>query len=543
MELNLKPKSLKLQGFAGIFYAFGRDTLFLDLKTIPAAAMLVCLIGPNGAGKTTILDNLQPYRVMPSRSTTLGPGGFSYWEQIKGPSALKELEWEHAGVDYKSVLSFRVAGKTNKADCYLYRYAEDSQQWVPVALPDGTLSDGKAATYDRCLDEILGPPERFFTAQFSAQKRKTIAQYEVGDIKSILASVLNLDDFHELSGKSNQVAKFIKQRLDQLNGELAEARKYDTEVALATDELNRIASIMVTAKAEESARVTTLEQARQTLSLLEAKRDTQARDIEERKFLTSQIANATTKASARRSELLTQTESQRKALLAEVGGCRTEQTRAEQTVANGEQELARQRAVLAQREKIVAAGDAVTAANVALADIDKGIEHAKQQLSTAAADRATMQRLVAERAALESQGEAQKQVVITLKQTAALIDEVPCRGSGLQGECKLLVNANKAAGAIPENEQALIQKRAAHKALVEQMKALQVTLDGHQATEGNLEQLQVKRRSVTDRRTPCWRRPSAAFRASRPTSQTTSVSVMPLSSARKRCVSRSSNST
>jgi exonuclease SbcC len=496
MELNLKPKKLKLQGFAGIFYAFGRDELVLDLTSIPAAAMLVCLIGPNGAGKTTILDNLQPYRCMPSRSTTLGPGGFSYWDQIKGPSALKELEWEHAGVDYRTVLSFRVAGKTTKADCYLYRLAADTGKWEPMALPDGTLSDGKAATYDLCVDEILGPPERFFTAQFSAQKRKTIAQYEVGDIKSILASVLNLDDFHDLSGKSNQVAKFIKQRLDQLNGELLESRKYDTEVAMANEEINRIASVLVTAKADEQAKVTTLEQARQALSLLEAKRDTQARDIEEHRFLTTQVTNATTKATARRLELLAQVDGQRKALQAEVSN-RTEQSRAEQVIANGEQELARQRAVLSQRENILAAGNAVAAANTTLAEVDNGIALAKSQLGTAAADRVTMQRLVGERGALQSQGEAQKQVIVRLKQTAALIEEVPCKGTGLQGQCKLLVNANEAAGAIPKNESDLVAKRQAYEALIGQIAALQVSIDGHLATEANLEQLQVKRKGIS----------------------------------------------
>jgi exonuclease SbcC len=498
MELNLKPKSLKLQGFKGIFYAFGRDTLVLDLKSIPAAAMLVCLIGPNGAGKTTILDNLQPYRCMPSRSTTLGPGGFSYWEQIMGTSALKELEWEHAGVDYRTVLSFRVAGKTAKADCYLYRLAEDTQKWVPMVLPDGTVSDGKAATYDRCVDDILGPPERFFTAQFSAQKRKTIAQCDVGDIKSILASVLNLDNFHELSGKSNQVAKFIKQRLDQLNGDLAEARKHDAEVALTTDELNRIAGTLVTAKADEQAKVTTLDGARQALSLLEAKIDTQARDIEERKFLTAQIANATTKAAARRSELLLQTDGRRKSLQAEVDTNSAEQLRAEQVITNGRAELVRQRAVLVQREKILAAGGAVEVASEALVDVDKGIEQARAQLRTAAADRAAMQRLVADKAALKSQGEAQTQVIVRLKQTAALIEEVPCRGSALQGQCKLLVNANDAAGAIPENESDLVAKRAAYEALVAKTRALQVTLDAHEATDVTLEELQRKRRDISE---------------------------------------------
>lgn len=496
MELNLKPKKLKLQGFAGIFYAFGRDMLFLDLTTIPAAAALVCLIGPNGSAKTTILDNLQPYRCMPSHSTTLGPGGFSYWDHIKGPSALKELEWEHGGIDYKTVLSFRVAGKTTKSDCYLYRLVEGSLDWQPVALADGTISDGRTATYDRCVEDILGPPEAFFTAQFSAQKRKTIAQYEVGDIKSILASVLNLDDFHSLSEKASRVQKFIRQRLDQLNGDLAEARKHDTEVALASDELKRIAVSLTTVQAEEQSRMTILDEARQALSLLEAKRDTQARDIEERNFLTAQVASATSKAAARRTELLTQTEGQRKAIQAEATSCRAERSRAEQMIVASEHELARQRAVLAQRASVLEAAQAVVTATSALAEVDQGIEQARQQLISAESDRATMQGLVAEKATLKSQGEAQSQAIIRLKQTAALIEEVPCRGTGLQGQCKLLVNANEAAGAIPSTESDLVAKRQAYEALVVRVKALQATLDGYVAIEARLQQLQAQRKSI-----------------------------------------------
>lgn len=438
----MKPKSLKLQGFAGIFYGFGRDVLYLDLRTIPAAAMLVCIIGPNGAGKTTIMENLQPYRCMPSRSTTLGPGGFSYWDQIKGPTALKELEWEHDGIDYRTVLSFRTTGKTRKADCYLYQFHPETQEWKPVVLPDGTVSDSKADTYDRCVEEILGPPERFFTAQFSAQKKKTISQYQVSDIKSILASVLSLEDFRGLSAKAGQVAKFIKQRLDTLNGDLLEARKHDTEVATANEELQRLAGSVATAKADEQARITSLEQARQELLHLEAKRDANGRDIEERQFLTSQIASVNSKASARRAELQQQFESQRNAITVETRNCQNEQQRAEQAMAAAQQELTRQRAVLAKRDSIVAAAGAVDAANASLAEVDKAIEQAQQELGSASQDRATMQRLVAEKATLKSQGEAQSQVIVRLRETAALIEEVPCKGSGLQGQCKLLVNAN-----------------------------------------------------------------------------------------------------
>lgn len=197
----MKPLKLTLQGFTGIFAAFGRDSLELDLQTIPQDAALVALVGPNGAGKSTILDSLHPYRVMPSRSSTLGPGGFSYWTQITGATAMKELLWENDGIRYRSLLSFKTTGKTQKSDCYLYQWDTGKGDWTPVQLADGTLSDGKSSTYDHCVDTILGPPEKFFTAHFSAQGRKTIASYGAGDIKSILASVLNLQGYRELAAK------------------------------------------------------------------------------------------------------------------------------------------------------------------------------------------------------------------------------------------------------------------------------------------------------------------------------------------------------
>jgi exonuclease SbcC len=497
MEIDVKPKSLKLQGFAGIFAAFGRDELFLDLGTIPAAATLVAFIGPIGAGKTTLLDNLHPYRLMPSRSTTLGPGGFSYWDQIKGPTALKELDWEHDGIDYRTELSFRVAGKTRKADCYLYQFHPETQAWKPVVLPDGTVSDSKADTYDRCVEEILGPPERFFTAQFSAQKRKSIVQYQVGDIKSILASVLNLEDFRGLSLKAAQVAKFVKQRLDALNGDLADARRHDTEVAIANEELQRIAGSVATAKADEQARVTSLDHARQALLQLEAKRDTLARDTEERQFLTSQISGASAKMATRRAELHQQFENQRGVLTVETRKCEDERQRAEQAIVAGQQELKRQRAIVEKRDAITVAASAVAAANAALVVIDEAIEQAQHGLANTALDRATMQRLVAEKAALQSQGEAQAQVIFRLKETAALIEEVPCKGSGLQGQCKLLVNANDAARAIPENEQQLGSKRQAYEQVKAQITALQAKLDGYRAIETSLDGLYAKRKAIS----------------------------------------------
>jgi exonuclease SbcC len=54
--------------------------------------------------------NLHPYRLMPSRASSLGVGGFSFYEHLAAPEAVKELSWEHGGKTYRSTLVLRQNG-------------------------------------------------------------------------------------------------------------------------------------------------------------------------------------------------------------------------------------------------------------------------------------------------------------------------------------------------------------------------------------------------------------------------------------------------
>ncbi|MCQ4380047.1 hypothetical protein NO113_19495, partial [Clostridioides difficile] len=81
--------------FAGILSGCGKSQITLDLSVIPEWATLVALVGMTGQGKTTVLDNLHPYRLMPSRCVGLRPTSFSYWDEIAEPLAQKQLDWSH----------------------------------------------------------------------------------------------------------------------------------------------------------------------------------------------------------------------------------------------------------------------------------------------------------------------------------------------------------------------------------------------------------------------------------------------------------------
>ncbi|MHA7916041.1 AAA family ATPase, partial [Alloalcanivorax xenomutans] len=168
----MRPLKLTLTGFKGIQAGMGLETFTLDLEREAGEASLVAIVAPNGRGKTTILDNLQPYRLMPSKlgdSTSYSPEAFSYFGHLVTPGdASKTLIWEHQGRRYRSLLEWKLRAKTQSTTAYL-QVMNAGGGWEPVTLPDGTSSDGKAKTYDRCVEGVLGSPRLYFTAAFSAQ--------------------------------------------------------------------------------------------------------------------------------------------------------------------------------------------------------------------------------------------------------------------------------------------------------------------------------------------------------------------------------------
>ena len=79
----MRPLKLTLEGFVGVRDGMKRDSVTLDLETLPDG--LIALTGPNGAGKTTIMDNLHPYPIMPSRASKLSVDAF--YSQMAAMSA------------------------------------------------------------------------------------------------------------------------------------------------------------------------------------------------------------------------------------------------------------------------------------------------------------------------------------------------------------------------------------------------------------------------------------------------------------------------
>jgi len=61
----MTPNALLLRQFLGIKDGMGLDEIYLDFSSLPDGTIV--FMGENGKGKTTMLDNMQPYRIMPSK--------------------------------------------------------------------------------------------------------------------------------------------------------------------------------------------------------------------------------------------------------------------------------------------------------------------------------------------------------------------------------------------------------------------------------------------------------------------------------------------
>ncbi|WP_175958002.1 SMC family ATPase [Burkholderia sp. BCC0405] len=420
----MRPLRLLLEGFTGVRDGMKRDSVELDLESLPNG--LIALTGPNGAGKTTIMDNLHPYRIMPSRASKLTVDAFSYWDHICGVQARKEFEWAHDGLRYRSTFAFRKPGKTGKADYFLFYRSMDGE-WRPVSLPDGTVSDGKSETYDRCVDAICGSLESFFTSVFSAQNRRPLASYGATEIKGLLAELLKIDHLRALSTKAADVAKALARHLVVVQQDLTtfsgkRERVEEARKAIATDAADIAAARdkRTTAQAE----IATLTQQHAVL-------------------VAKQGVNAGTAArlgelGARRGELQVSLQTLERDKQAE-------EKRFMQRAAALRETIAGHAAVIRQAELIRGASAARDEAQLCLGKAEALVQPLQNAIEELDAKRLRAATVESTLSGLESEGTTKAVLIRNLTEQSSVIGSVPCAGLDIHATCPLLAQARSAA--------------------------------------------------------------------------------------------------
>lgn len=187
---------LSLRGSIGIKKGLGIDEIEIDYSQFSSG--IIAFVAKNGRGKTTIMDNSQPFRVMPSRDGTLP-------EHFFLKDSYRFLTVEHNGGVYE--FKILIDAINSKQEAYAYKDGEP-------------LNDGKLKTYDAVVESLFGSEQLFFNSVFSAQKTQGIAALTPGDRKRLFFELLGLDKYEDYSAYAKSMADELEKQLTAKESEL-----------------------------------------------------------------------------------------------------------------------------------------------------------------------------------------------------------------------------------------------------------------------------------------------------------------------------------
>lgn len=445
-------EGLRLKGFRGIRDGMGLDEIVLDFERLVPGAELVALAGPNGKGKTTIMDNLHPYPVMPSRAGKDGLGKFSYYDHLCSAEAEKDLIWRHDGRRYRSHLVFRMNGK-KKTEAFLLEWRID--RWVPVTIEDGTVSDGKMETYWRCIIAILGTPETFFTSVFSAQGRQPLSSYTSASIKTLFAELLGHAEILKMSGAAGEVAKLLKTGLPSVRSALTTMETEADSARQAKQELAGATAEEAASRATREAAQKALLEARDRLTTANAQAAGDEGNARRREAIRTRMIEAD-KAWEDAVDRLKQQKRGEEARRSAID--RRVRERVGQAAASRReltQRMERLQGVVVHERVIRSAARLLPLVQALLARRIELEAQCQTRVQAARETRSTVEALRKEIEGIEREAGRATLTVEDLKRRHGLSDEVPCKGTDLQGHCNLLGDAMTAKTLLPSAQHAI----------------------------------------------------------------------------------------
>lgn len=195
----MKPISLRLKGFIGIFKGMGREEITLDLSNLSG---LIAFDSRNGSGKTTILDCLHPYRRLASRSG-------SYQHHVMLRDSEKEYVFELDGNTYKTLV--KIDAHTGRQEGFIWKNNEPQV-------------NGKVSEYDRYIENLIGSETLFFNSVFCAQGSQKLSDLTAGKLKELFAEFLRLDRFQAWEETAKQAGNKLQALADGARGKIDAAQ-------------------------------------------------------------------------------------------------------------------------------------------------------------------------------------------------------------------------------------------------------------------------------------------------------------------------------
>lgn len=447
----MNPLKLLLTGFAGITSGLGKETIELDLTKIPSSSELIAIIAPNGTGKSTLMDNLHPYRVMPSRLNTSTsaptPTSFSYYDHISATSAVKDLYWEHAGKFYRSLVNITAIGKTQKQEAFLFVLEDGS--YIPYVSKLGVSSDGKAAVYDACVNEIMGPPEIFFMAGFSAQGKRSVSSMKAPEIKEILSAMLGTDNIKALSEKAVEVVKNLRPHLDALKTQALPAQHLAGKEGELVAKLGNAKLQLINHTASQSTAQAAVLRATENLGRVKASVDQQVSIAAQKESVSASIASTNQTSETYIASLKQQHQNSRATLEARSAEISESGNRSLDASKRLGEELITVQALAATHDAVQLKAKEAPMLLMRQSDLRASVETLTQEVQPLTTLRADARSLATKLATTTAEGASIKEAIQLAEATSALIGRVPCNGTAMQSACSLLAVANEAQQELP----------------------------------------------------------------------------------------------
>jgi DNA repair protein SbcC/Rad50 len=492
----MTPISLTLTGFRGIRDGLHRESITLNFAELAGDAELVAIVGANGSGKSTIIENMHPYTVMPSRAGADGLGSFSYYDHVYLPESVKDLVWEHEQTRYRSQLVFRMNGK-RKTEAFLH--ALKAGQWDPVRLGDGTLSDGKVDTYERCVDCILGSAETYFTSAFSAQGKRQLSAYRNGEIKTLFTDLLGHEQIRSIGRKASETVALLKSGLTVVRQEVVALKTEADELSRQLRGLGDTQAKVNLCEVGKIAAQKMLDEAKLELAKVLAAKEgavlTEARRIqlaEERKALIhadKKAIFALDEQVKREGERLTHLNQR---IVKRAEGHQIKRRTLEGQRAKLQRIVASGRGVIRAQHRLTIAQIVEQERESRLAKLRKTVEKLEFLLGN---EKLAVQRLAAiDREAGQAALKAQE-----LVRRFGLTAEVPCAGTELQGTCKLLGEARDAKTLLPSAQMQIARLEQEKVSVLEQLSEIRTEIDEFKEAGVKLGKAEAKLQWARDR--------------------------------------------
>lgn len=469
----MRPKGLRLAGFAGIQSGQGKREITIDFTTV--ADGLIAIAGPNGSGKTTIMDNMHPYRVMPSKSNGYTPGTFSFYEEMSASEAEKELTWSHGGAEYRSLVKIRWAGKSKKQEAYLF--VQENQEWKPYETARGVKSDGKTESYDICVETILGRPEVFFNSQFSCQSKTPISSMGVSDVKALMTAMLGADKIKELSVQAGDVARLLKPQLldlkttgEPLLATIARERALLESKSQIATFIDSVIDGIRSGEAQVEAAIADLS-TKESAALAQEATKAQLDVLNDQERMTVQANKE------RLQQFDSQANADAQAAERNVFAANSALTQAKATQQGVHQRMAQINELVMQEAEAQEAEKRVGALRSKISDLRMKADDLQFDAKPIQALRVQLDQITEICTSGRAEGVALAKLIEMNQTTASLLNDVPCAGTGLQGKCNLIANANKAATDLQAQEVKIASLRTSLTTNVESRKTAKSKLD------------------------------------------------------------------